>query len=73
MTSRWAQKTTGRVSNDSDETPGESTLDREAMDSAKRAQERQHQNEKHELQQHHLLEIAAFSAPLNFPQAGVDK
>jgi hypothetical protein len=38
-------KTTGRVSNDSNETPGESTLDREAMDSATRAQDRQHKNE----------------------------
>jgi hypothetical protein len=40
-----SEKTAGRKSNDSGEEPGESNLDRSAMEGAEKAQKRQHQNE----------------------------
>ncbi len=43
--SKLGTKTPGRVSNDTGEDPGQSNLDREAMDSATKAQAHQHQNE----------------------------
>jgi hypothetical protein len=42
---RLGQKPADRKSNDEGETPGESSLDKSAMESAERAQDRQHHNE----------------------------